>query len=354
MSFCDVEYQDASYNGITFEIAPSNSKGKRDIITHRYPFTDYHYNEDLGLNAEEWSVSGFFTGPDFRDKLNLAKRVWRVKGPGVFFEPTQNKNHPVVLKSWDFNYDPKKINYVAFTLTFVEKGDDVYPSLFGGLLGIVNGVVDSLIETVSTTYANVMGVVGAFNDATVPFTAAKSFLRDTSRMTVGEGQVEVNKAISEASLWRSNPQKTVDQVVSSFETAASNDAPVSFFRAASEVRTTGNEAQQAQGLMASGVALAYYFDAISDGASAQEIQAFRERALALKAATADVELKNEIDEVIYKAGLAYIKVERAEAKDRHVLVASYHEFGDVSMAYEMIMASGGVSGSDIEKVYYEL
>ncbi len=123
---CGNEYGTAHFKGIEFQILPSTHSGGRRVIVNEYPFSDKHYNEDMGDKPQKFSVKGCFHGKDFRKKLWQAQRVWNKEGDGIFYEPTQNKKHWVRLLTWSFSYHHKKINYVEFSLELVETGNNPY------------------------------------------------------------------------------------------------------------------------------------------------------------------------------------------------------------------------------------
>ena len=101
------DYGTAKFKGVEFEILPVSYSGGRRILTHTYPFSDQHYNEDLGDLPEKFSITGCFHGKDFRDKFQTAKRIWAVKGDGVYLDPTTNRSYPCTLVNWNYDFDHK-------------------------------------------------------------------------------------------------------------------------------------------------------------------------------------------------------------------------------------------------------
>ena len=354
MPTCDVDYGTASFKGIEFIIKPTTNTIGRRISVNLYPFTDNHYNEDLGDQPERWSVSGVFVGEDARDRLQVAKRLWRTSSDGVFFEPTENRRHDVKMISATFEYDDQRINYIPFTLELIERANDPYPGLAGGLLGGINGIIDDFINTVSGAYAAVISEVGAFNDVVSGFGAANDFLFDTTRQTVtGSGFPDVIDAVNNAEP-SSNPVTTAATVESVFEIAAAADAPLSFFMQSSEVRVAGNDTEQAQGDLFALTALAYYFEAaVEGGVTYTDLRDFRERALALKSQAFNQDVASAIDNLILEIGRSAAYIECKTYTGTHnALVASYELYGDVSRARDIMCRSGGVSGAAMSNVVY--
>lgn len=153
-------YGTASYKGIEFEIESVEYSGGFRISTHQYPFLDAHYNENLGKTAEEFTVKGFFHGKNFREKLWIAKRIWETRSNGIFYEPTQNKIHNVMLKGWSHSWDNKTLSRAEFTLNFVEKADSPYPATSIGIIASLNNNIDEIINVVSDASTEIVsGVV---------------------------------------------------------------------------------------------------------------------------------------------------------------------------------------------------
>lgn len=154
-------YGTANYKGIEFEIESVDYSGGFRVLTHQYPFLNGHYNENLGKNAEEFTVKGFFHGKNYREKLWIAKRVWETRSNGIFFEPTQNKIHNVMLKEWSHSWDNKTLSRAEFTLTFIEKGDSPYPATSLGIVASINNKIDEFVDIISEVSTEIVsGVVG--------------------------------------------------------------------------------------------------------------------------------------------------------------------------------------------------
>ena len=356
MANCDVDYGRASFKGIEFEIKPvTNTIGVRKVV-NLYPFSDVHYNERLGREPETWSVQGIFTGPDARDKLQAAKRIWRTESAGVFFEPMENRRHSVELnEDVVFEYDDQKINHVSFTLNLIEAANDPYPKSAFGFLGRLNGLIDDFIDTVSDFYASAMQGVGQFIDVIDGFDAAGDFIFDTTRQTFSG--VGFPSLISSASNISPSPVAltNVANVESVFELAASLDVPLPFFQQSSELRVAGGGLQQLQGHLFALVALGYYFEQVGEnGVSFTELRDFRERALALKSEINDPAISAAIDTLICEVGKNAEYIDCKTLTGTHnALVASYELYGDVSRANEIICLSGGVSGAALPVVVYK-
>lgn len=351
----DIDYGRASYKGIDFEILPvTNTIGQRKVV-NLYPFSDFHYNERLGKKPERWSVRGLFTGPDARDKLQVAKRVWNTEGAGIFFEPMENRRHSVELnEDVVFSYDNTKINHITFTLELIEAANDPYPKRAADLFSRVNDIIDDFISTTSDYYTSAMSTVSAFIDITTGFEAATEFVFDTARQTVtGAGFPDLISVIDGAGPDLDAAQ-TVETVISLFETADDISAATAFYEQSTEVRVAGNTTEAAQGNLYALVAMAYYFQIIADeGVTFTELRDFRERAAALKAVVPDIPVSDAIDALLCELGRGVDYIECKQLPGiHHALDASYRLYGDISRAQEIMGYSGGVSGAALSTLLY--
>ena len=344
---CGVEYRPANLRGLDFQILDVSITRGRRVVTNLYPFTDNHYNEDLGINPVRWSVKGAFTGENFRDDLQVANRLWTVKGDAVFFEPNENKSHPVKVIDFVADPDATSVNYIEFTLELIEKGDNPYPGLVGGLFGRVNSIIDNYISTVSTWYADAMEEINDVLSALQGFEAAVDFTLGIASLNApASGFVETFSTISSTGFFN-NSGTNISSIENIFETAASNDFPTLFFRQESEIRIAGNQIQSDQANMVALVALGYYFEDLADnGASYADLADFVERAEALKFVVNDQRISCSISDLILSLGsIANYKRTKTLTGQHHALVASYKLYGQINRASEILEMSGGVSGA---------
>jgi DNA circularisation protein N-terminus len=344
MTDCGTEYAIASYKGIAFEIRPVEHSGGRRVVTSQYPFTDAHYNEDLGERAEKWTVKGCFTGPDFRDKLTIAKRLWRQGEDGAFLEPTENVTHRVTLTDWSFNYDHTKLNYVEFDLQFTASAELPYPIIVSALGGVNTSLrIENYLKEVRRVYRKVNATLQQIARG---LNAARSFIQNVGRVDlVPRGFRAVIDAINGFAPSRDHETNVVS-AENIYSSAITNEAGLGFFRRSSELRVNAVPAEADQASMVAAVGLGFYFEKLSTIAtpSLQDVADFRDRAVSLKLALPD--LGDALDDLIAgTAGLSVARCTTATVASGSALVASYQVFGNVSQAYDIVTLSNGVSGA---------
>lgn len=362
MANCDVGFQTASYRGVSFEIMPSDNSGGRRLVTTSYPFTDDHYNEDLGDKPETWSVKGMFVGDGFRDSLAIAKRLWRRGGVGVFFEPTENKAHQVQLIDWSFSYDSKILNAVEFSIELIEAAEKPYPGILNSLSAQIDGIVDEYLGIVEAAYSTGMVAVSDFNEVFRGISSSIGYVGGAVGQFIGVTVAPVTSAFNlvsgggsgfnsvNALVQDAEPSRYAAANVATFtgifDEAVKTPDPVGFFRQVSEVRTAGTPDSELQGTMVAAVSLPYYLEALGEKPSMAEVSDFRARADAVKSIVSDPALIHAIDRLITSVGSATdFACFRHVPGSYHALVASYQLFGDVSEAANLIGYSGGISGA---------
>lgn len=363
---CGIDYGDASYKGIPFEIRPSSSQHSQRLLTHLYPFTDRHYNERLGDKPQKFSISGAFIGEDFRDQMTVAKRIWLDQESGEFYEPTENRTFNVDLVTLDFNLDSKRLNYVAFDMELVESSDDPYPEFVDGNAGQIDGILADYFQAVEDAHTLIEETAGIANDVIFGVQVAGSYVENSFRQFIRLSFPELRQLINNftpsriGSSNRSHFNEVFDGVadtVSSAPTlAASSDSDpqvIGFFKQVSELRSIGTPAQVAQTEFVSRQALGYYFEQIVNGSNFFELQQFITRATALKRGTTSIPLINAIDRLILEVGASTAQRDfKTLEGTRHALVASYEIYGNVSQATDILARSGGVSGAFLQGAVY--
>jgi prophage DNA circulation protein len=348
---CGNEFGTASFRGIEFEIMPSQYSGGRRILTHTYPFSDEHYNEDLGDNPLKWSIKGRFVGENFRDQLTKAGRVWRDGEAGDFFEPTENKTHEAVLVDWSYDFDNKRLNAVDFSLELIERSKGPYPSSDNASRGSALNAQEVFLDAVEKWY--VESPFTRISDVFSGIESAKNKLLQLSRIHLRIGGYVRTVASIVGFAPSRNRKKNVDSARDVFENAIDADTDIGFYRASSEIRTSGVNDVADQGTMTSLVGLAYYFEKATEGTSYAEIANFRARALDLKVSVDDFQVSNQIDNLILELGRATThECWNFLAGTHHALVASYQLYGNIGNASNLLDQSGGISGSAIDQVAY--
>lgn len=114
--------QQASFQGIPFEIEGHSAEFGRRIVSHAFPFRDKPYNEDLGKKQRTFQITGFLVGDNYfavRDKLIAAIEKGK---QGELVHPylgTMQVECATLSVSENFN----KGRYCTLNFTFIESGN---------------------------------------------------------------------------------------------------------------------------------------------------------------------------------------------------------------------------------------
>lgn len=118
----------ASFRGIPFKIKRATTKVGRRIVTHEFPLKDIPYTEDLGRGAREYTLEAHVIGDgheNVRDQLIQA--IENNKEPGILMHPIFGAVR-VVPGPIEHVFDNEAGNIEYFNLTFLEAGENKYPS----------------------------------------------------------------------------------------------------------------------------------------------------------------------------------------------------------------------------------
>lgn len=118
----------ASFRNIHFKIKRATTRIGRRVITHEFPFKDIPYTEDLGRGAREYTLEAHVIGEGHEDTRDqLIQAIEGNKEPGILMHPIFG----AVLVSpgpIEHVFDNEEGNIEYFNLTFLEAGENKYPS----------------------------------------------------------------------------------------------------------------------------------------------------------------------------------------------------------------------------------
>lgn len=141
----------ATFRGVPFFVDGVETEGGRRIVTHKYPNRDSAYSEDLGLDADEFSVRAYLVGDDYIDARDALIRELKRPGVGTLVLPSQG-SLKVVFKRFRQSYDSQQGGIEYLDLTFVESGDNRYPAQSVDTRSSVSNAADKAIRTMATIF----------------------------------------------------------------------------------------------------------------------------------------------------------------------------------------------------------
>ncbi len=124
----------ASFRGATFFIRSSDASVGRRNVTHQYPFRDEVYIEDLGLDVDEFSITGYVVQNLDNDYDYFAERdaliaALKESGPGQLWHPFLGSKLVSLVGKAGISESFGEGGIARFTMTFalVGKGLEAIP-----------------------------------------------------------------------------------------------------------------------------------------------------------------------------------------------------------------------------------
>ena len=77
------KWQNAQFRGARFFVEQGAQMGGRRVALHQYPKRNVPYAEDMGKQANRFSVSGYCIGPDYLDAKDALIEALEKDGPGM-------------------------------------------------------------------------------------------------------------------------------------------------------------------------------------------------------------------------------------------------------------------------------
>jgi prophage DNA circulation protein len=150
----------ASFRGVEFKVRDvDTSVGRRNVL-HQYPGKDEPYLEDMGLDADEFSVTGYVIQNienefDYFAERDALITALRAEGVGTLVHPFLGelqvglKGKATIKETFDHG------GIAIFTMTFVLAGKAEYPSSKSEELGM-SGVAAYMDTVASESYAKML------------------------------------------------------------------------------------------------------------------------------------------------------------------------------------------------------
>lgn len=121
------KFRQASFRGAGFLIDNVDSQFGRRVVTHEYPQRDKPFSEDLGRRARRFSVSGYLVGSNYGLARDNLIEACEQPGAGELVHPYQGTLR-VVCEGITVRERRQDGGYCEVSLTFVEQGENAFPS----------------------------------------------------------------------------------------------------------------------------------------------------------------------------------------------------------------------------------
>ncbi len=148
MSWRDELRKIASFRGIPFKVFSfSTSVGRRNIV-HQYPFRDEPLIEDMGKDADEFSIDGFILANIDNDQNYFQERdalisALREEGPGTLIHPHYGELQVSLVGKANIAESFAEGGIARFTMVFVQSEVNEFPSQDVDNIGAVDEAADN-------------------------------------------------------------------------------------------------------------------------------------------------------------------------------------------------------------------
>jgi DNA circularisation protein N-terminus len=345
------------FRGVEFHLTSGSHSGGRRIAVHEYPYRDGPYTEDMGRSSRRFSVSGYITQPDVRDKARRLQNAFEQFGAGPLYEPWLNKTIIARCEGYSIDTSRGELTTVPFSATFVEKGEDAAPTILRNALSQLFGVLDTFNEALSSGYNLVLGAVDDAGALVDGFGAARGYF-DFQARRAGGGTAHVAAAAG----------GPINGFVADVSAAAGSSArEIDFLAEMSAIRTNAGAAASVSALAYGGAALSRYaaivigadYSTRGDGyAAVRRFVTAARQYQGLAESLGQFGLAKEAQTLAALAGgrvaneFADLPIMREYSRSGNALVLSYEVYGVIDRASDLMDWNGAVTADLVGPIMF--
>ena len=155
----------ASFRGIPFKVlSHTYSVGRRNTV-HQYPNQDVPYAEDLGLDADEFSIDAFIiqtaqnnddyeANYDYFTERDALITALKAKGPGTLIHPFLGEKLVVVVGRQSIRETFDSGGWAQFNLSFMLAGEKITPTAQIDIVGSVDDAAEVVLNVSADNFYN--------------------------------------------------------------------------------------------------------------------------------------------------------------------------------------------------------
>ncbi|WP_099071039.1 DNA circularization protein [Nostoc linckia] len=121
------QLRSASFRGRKFFISGGENEGGRRLASHEYPLRDEPYTEDMGRRIRRFTLEAYVLGQDYFAARNALLKACEQEGAGELVHPYLGTLQ-VHCEAYRMRESSDEGGMARFSLTFVEKGEQRFPS----------------------------------------------------------------------------------------------------------------------------------------------------------------------------------------------------------------------------------
>ena len=224
--------QTASFRGVAFKVLDTTTSVGRRNVLHQYPFADVPYVEDLGLDADKFTVVGyvvqnFSNAHDYFGERDGLLQALREAGAGTLVHPFLGEFLVSLVGQAEMTESFAEGGIARFTMHFVAAGYNEMPCNTVDHINAVNSAVEDLQKKEKSFFAKVLDTTGVSNflnseivsDVKAGYSMMKSTLNSVKGLTStirGEAFGVIDTALGELSGLMGAAEDIYDNVTGTF------------------------------------------------------------------------------------------------------------------------------------------
>jgi hypothetical protein len=151
----------ASFRGALFSVFSSDTNVGRRNVVHQYPFRDEAYVEDLGLDTDEFSITGYVIQNIENDQNYFTERdalieALKETGPGTLVHPFLGERKVSLVGKARISESFSEGGIARFNMTFVSAEEETapYPADIIDNVGVIDKATDSFLNDINDSFGD--------------------------------------------------------------------------------------------------------------------------------------------------------------------------------------------------------
>lgn len=137
----------ASLRGVSFHVETVKETGGFRKIDHAFPNRDDHAIENLGQNADGFSVKGYLSDIDqFGNKIRQFRAALKAQEPANFYHPLIGEMFLIDITSWSIDANKDELGRIVINFNCIKVSPDwqLSPIVIQSGIARLEGIVDRL------------------------------------------------------------------------------------------------------------------------------------------------------------------------------------------------------------------
>jgi prophage DNA circulation protein len=147
-----LQLQPGSFRNIPFGIRSAQTEVGRRVAIHEYPQRDEVFPEDLGLQADKFTVEAIVVGPDYMTARDALIDALKAPGPGLLIHPYYGARMVSLTAPARIAESPEEGGMARFSLEFVDAGENDQPAEEIDTQGAVEAAADEALEAIAEDF----------------------------------------------------------------------------------------------------------------------------------------------------------------------------------------------------------